>query len=79
MWGESGGMRHRTSRLREVYADSEIRRRDEPVKGRERDMRRKTADFILEMAAGRTVICVTHDQGDVRLLDAVQVIRLGKA
>lgn len=75
----SGGMRQRTSILRALYADSEILILDEPFKGLDKDMRRKTADFILEMAAGRTVICVTHDQGDVRLLDAVQVIRLGKA
>ena len=72
----SGGMRQRTAILRALYADSEILFLDEPLKGLDKDMRRRTADFILEMAAGRTVICVTHDQGDVSLLDAVQVIRL---
>ncbi len=72
----SGGMRQRTSILRALYADSEILFLDEPFKGLDKDMRRRTADFILEMAAGRTVVCVTHDQGDISLLDSVQVIRL---
>lgn len=74
----SGGMCRRVSLLRALYADFEILFLDEPLKGLDEEMRERTAGFLRERTKGKTVVCVTHDQKDICLLDAVQVIDLDK-
>ena len=72
----SGGMRQRVSLLRALWAEYDILFLDEPMKGLDEEMRGKTAVFLCEHTRGKTVICVTHDQEDISLLGAVQVIGL---
>lgn len=72
----SGGMRQRVSVLRALWAEYDVLFLDEPLKGLDEEMRQKTAEFLCEHTRGKTVICVTHDQEDIGMLGAVQVIRL---
>lgn len=75
----SGGMRRRTAILRALYADSEILFLDEPLKGLDEELKERTARFIRQMTAGKTVICVTHEREEPALLGADQVIVMADA
>lgn len=72
----SGGMRRRTAVLRALCADWDILFLDEPLKGLDDEMKAVTAGYIRTKAAGKTVVCVTHDREDIELLGAGQVIQM---
>ena len=72
----SGGMRQRTAILRALFADWGILFLDEPLKGLDEKIKKVTAEYIRSRSRGKTVLCVTHDPGDVDLLGASRVIEM---
>ena len=72
----SGGMRQRTAILRALFADWDILFLDEPLKGLDEKIKKVTAEYIRSRTRGKTVLCVTHDPGDVDLLGASRVIEM---
>ena len=72
----SGGMRQRTAILRALFADWDILFLDEPLKGLDEKIKKVTAEYIRSRSRGKTVLCVTHDPGDVDLLGASRVIEM---
>lgn len=72
----SGGMRQRTAILRALFADWDILFLDEPLKGLDEKIKKVTAEYIRSRVRGKTVLCVTHDPGDVDLLGASRVIEM---
>lgn len=72
----SGGMRQRTAILRALFADWDILFLDEPLKGLDEKIKKVTAEYIRSRVRGKTVLCVTHDPGDVDLLEASRVIEM---
>ena len=72
----SGGMRQRTAILRALFAGWDILFLDEPLKGLDEKIKKVTAEYIRSRVRGKTVLCVTHDPGDVDLLGASRVIEM---
>jgi NitT/TauT family transport system ATP-binding protein len=66
----SGGMRRRTALVRAIMAKSDILILDEPFRGLDAELKYKVIEYLKENSHGKTVIVVTHDKEDVRLLDA---------
>lgn len=64
----SGGMKRRVAILRALFAPYDILLLDEPFKGLDEELLEKTAAFVRERTAGRTVILVTHEERDLKLL-----------
>ena len=57
----SGGMKRRAAIVRALCPDFGTLLLDEPFKGIDRDNAVKTAELIREMAAGKTIIIVSHE------------------
>lgn len=57
----SGGMKRRVALARALAVDFNLLLLDEPFTGLDGDTAKRTMDALLRHAAGRTVICVTHD------------------
>ena len=74
----SGGMRRRVAIARALAVPFDALLLDEPFKGLDGDTRRKTAQVILEEAAGKTILLVAHDPAEAELLEA-KVLHLNKA
>ena len=53
-----------------MLADSAAVLLDEPFKGLDDEAKAAAAAFVRENAAGRAVVCVTHDAADAGLLAA---------
>ena len=51
---------------------------DEPFKGLDEAARQAAAAYVRRMQAGRTLLCITHEEGDAALLGA-RVFRLPEA
>ncbi len=66
----SGGMRRRVAIVRAILAQSELLILDEPFRGLDLDLKRKTIEYIKQSTKGKTVIIVTHERDDVALLEA---------
>ena len=66
----SGGQQRRVSLARAMLADSAAVLLDEPFKGLDDEAKAAAAAFVREIAAGRAVVCVTHDAADAGLLAA---------
>lgn len=64
----SGGMKRRTAIVRAMSADSDTIIMDEALKGLDDATKKLTAEYILSHRGGRTLIFVTHDIDEVRLL-----------
>lgn len=74
----SGGMRRRAAIARALLADFMLLTLDEPFKGLDSGNMHRAADAILEYAAGKTVILVTHSETEAEILNAGKLINLTK-
>ena len=66
----SGGMRRRVAIVRALLAKSEIVILDEPFRGLDEALKLRVIDYIKEKTDNKTVIVVTHEKEDVKLLNA---------
>ncbi len=66
----SGGMRRRVAIARALAVDFDFLLLDEPFKGLDEDMKAQVARVILERAAGKTVLLISHDIKEAALLNA---------
>lgn len=66
----SGGMRRRVAIARALSVEFDLLILDEPFNGLDAEMCKKTAEYILEQTKGKTVICITHDEFEAKLLGA---------
>jgi ABC-type multidrug transport system, ATPase component len=66
----SGGMRRRVAIIRAMLAKSDLVILDEPFRGLDMALKAQVIRYILNRSKGKTVIVVTHEKEDVRLLDA---------
>ena len=73
----SGGMKRRVAIARVLLLDSDFLFLDEPFRGLDDDMRSSVAMLVSEYAASKTLVLVTHDEEDLRLLRIGNEIRLG--
>lgn len=69
----SGGMRRRVAVIRAMLAPSEAVFLDEPFTGLDIETKRKTIDYILKTAHGRTLVVVSHAKEDAALLNAREI------
>ncbi|MGL5414099.1 MAG: ATP-binding cassette domain-containing protein [Clostridium sp.] len=72
----SGGMKRRVAILRALLNPFDILILDEPFKGLDSNNKRKTIDVFKEKIKGKTVIIVTHDNGDSNFFEEVNWIKL---
>lgn len=72
----SGGMRRRVVILRALAAEAECIVMDEPLKGLDEETKYQTADCIRRHTEGKTLIVVTHEEKDAKLLGAVQLLKM---
>lgn len=66
----SGGMARRVAIARALCRDADIYIFDEPFNGIDQKNIEKTAEFIREVTANKTVLLVTHDRDQAELLGA---------
>lgn len=66
----SGGMRRRVAVARALAADYDLLLLDEALSALDAATRATVLDVIRDRAAGRTLLCVTHDPEDAERLDA---------
>jgi NitT/TauT family transport system ATP-binding protein len=64
----SGGMKRRVAIARAVAAEGGLVLLDEPFKGLDETTRAQVAAYLRAQLAGRTVILVTHEEEEVRLM-----------
>lgn len=60
----SGGMKRRTAILRALCADYDLLLADEPFQGLDAAAKLQAMEYFKASAAGKTVIFVTHDEGE---------------
>ena len=72
----SGGMKRRVSIVRLLLLESSVYLLDEPFTGLDEETKRKTAALITEKTEGKTVIVVSHTEGDGMLLGCTREIAL---
>ena len=60
----SGGMRRRAAIARALLSDYELLVLDEPFKGLDGETKEKTMEFVKKSTFGKTVLLITHDEGD---------------
>lgn len=66
----SGGMRRRVAIARALLAEGELLLLDEPFKGLDEETRRTVMEAVQRMAAGKTILLVTHDEAEVKAFGA---------
>lgn len=71
----SGGMKRRAALARALLYPSNVIVMDEPFKGLDEGTRMDVCRTVLEYSSGKTVILVTHDEEDARLLGA-EIIKM---
>ena len=72
----SGGMRRRVAILRALLARYDLLLLDEPFKGLDRETKAVVIADTRRRCAGRTVLLVTHDPGELDALGAAQRLEL---
>lgn len=70
----SGGMKRRCETVRAVLCDSSAVILDEPFAGMDENTKERTIQFILDNINGRTLIVSTHDEDDVKALEAAAFV-----
>ena len=73
----SGGMRRRVAVARALAADYALLLLDEPFSGLDEASRAQVLACVRARAAGRTLICVSHDPSDAAALGA-DILRMSK-
>lgn len=71
----SGGMRRRVALVRAIMAKGDILVLDEPFKGLDEELKSRMIAYVKQNTKDKTVIVVTHDKEEARLLEA-EVITL---
>lgn len=71
----SGGMKRRVTLARALLYPSSVILMDEPFKGLDEDTRYSVCKAVLEYARGKTMVIVTHDEDEAKLLNA-DIIRM---
>lgn len=66
----SGGMRRRVAIARALLSDAPVLLLDEPFKGLDEETKRVVIDVVKTYTEGKTVLLVTHDEEEARLLCA---------
>lgn len=66
----SGGMRRRVGLIRAMMAEGELVLLDEPFAGLDEDTKKLAIDYILKMQRGRTILVVTHQENDAKMLNS---------
>lgn len=66
----SGGMKRRVAIARALLSESKLILLDEPFKGLDEETRIMTANIIQNYSMGKTLVMVTHDAEEARLLGA---------
>ena len=66
----SGGMKRRVAIVRAVCAEGDLLLLDEPFKGLDDGTKEQVAAYLKGRFAGRTMVMVTHDARDAKLLGA---------
>ena len=69
----SGGQKRRVAILRSLVSDSDIVLMDEPFKGLDDATKSQVIGQVKRNLDGRMLLVITHDEEDVRLLDAEKV------
>jgi len=72
----SGGMRRRVALVRALFATYDLLILDEPFKGLDELTKKQVIAYTLERTKDKTVILVTHDLEEAKLLGAKHVINL---
>lgn len=71
----SGGMKRRVAIARALAYDADFIIMDEPFKGLDADTKSKVLNYILNATKGKTLLLVTHDEGEAKRLNA-SVVRM---
>lgn len=71
----SGGMKRRVAIARALLYEGDLILLDEPFKGLDDEMKKKTMDAVLSHCAGKTLICVTHDASEAAYLGG-EILRI---
>ncbi|MDR1018772.1 MAG: ATP-binding cassette domain-containing protein [Lachnospiraceae bacterium] len=74
----SGGMKRRVAILRALFADYDVLFLDEAFKELDMATYETTIEYVRNKTKGKTVICITHDKDEAKLLEADRVIELDK-
>lgn len=69
----SGGMRRRVAIIRAVVCNADTVFFDEPFTGLDRDTKLKTIEYIKRHTQGKTLVFVSHDAEDEKLLQARKI------
>jgi NitT/TauT family transport system ATP-binding protein len=72
----SGGMKRRVAILRALMAQYDLLILDEPFKGLDLDTKTLVISEILRRTSDKTIILVTHDETEAKLIKACDIIRL---
>lgn len=66
----SGGMRRRVALVRAILAKSDVLILDEPFKGLDEELKNMLIGYVKHNSHGKSVIVVTHEKEEARLLEA---------
>ena len=66
----SGGMRQRVAIVRAMIVNSDIVLMDEPFKGLDEETKKTVIAYVKDNQRGRTVLIVTHNGDDAKMLEA---------
>ena len=66
----SGGMRRRVCLVRAMLSHAELILLDEPFTGVDEQTKQQMAEYILSMQQGRTIVVVTHQEKDAKMLNS---------
>jgi NitT/TauT family transport system ATP-binding protein len=70
----SGGMRRRVAIVRALLAPGNLVMMDEPFKGLDENLKKNVMAYVCEITKGKTVIIVTHDKEEAKLMEANLVV-----